>query len=143
MFPDSSGIYIAQRQNKTLIVKIKGIYPAFQLDKNAFDLGEFLRTGKKDEVPKETLDNIELFHNEWTFHPLRFINFGVFSKTEFYPDGSSLYMSVDDLMSIRGMYFRLCEQGVPATKIVRALAYEFKCSTDQIISLVNEFDKQQ
>lgn len=142
MFPESSGVYIAQRDSSFFIVKVKGVYPTLQLDKKAVDLGEYLRNGKIKEVPQEVMDNIELFHTDWEFHPLRFINFGVFSKTEFCPDGTNLYLSEDDMQSIRGKYYRLCQQGVSAMKVVRALGYEFKVSRDQIINLINEFDAQ-
>lgn len=142
MFPESSGVYIAQRDNSFFIVKVKGVYPTLQLDKKAVDLGEYLCNGKIKEVPQEVMDNIELFHTDWEFHPLRFINFGVFSKTEFCPDGTNLYLSEDDVLSIRGKYYRLCQQGVSAMKVIRALGYEFKVSRDQIINLINEFDAQ-
>jgi hypothetical protein len=142
MFPESSGVYIAQRDNSFFIVKVKGVYPTLQLDKKAVDLGEYLRNGKTKEVPQEVMDNIELFHTDWEFHPLRFIHFGVFSKTEFTPDGTNLYLSEDDMQSIRGKYYRLCQQGVSPIKIVRALGYEFKVSREQIINLINEFDAQ-
>jgi hypothetical protein len=88
------------------------------------------------------MDNMELFHTDWEFHPLRFIHFGVFSKTEFTQDGTNLYLSEDDMQSIRGKYYRLCQQGVSPIKIVRALGYEFKVSREQIINLINEFDAQ-
>lgn len=142
MFPESSGVYIAQRDNSFFIVKVKGVYPTLQLDKKAVDLGEYLRNGKTKEVPQEVMDNIELFHTDWEFHPLRFIHFGVFSKTEFNPDGTDLYLTEDDMQSIRGKYYRLCQQGVSPIKIVRALGYEFKVSREQIINLINEFDAQ-
>lgn len=142
MFPEASGVYIAQRNADLFIIKIKGVYPTMQLDKKAVDLGEFLRNGKTKEVPQEVLDNIELCHTDWDFHPLRFINFGVFSKTEFQPDGTTLYMSEEDIVSLRGKYYRLCQQGVSPMKVIRALGYEFKVSKDQIIKLINNFDAQ-
>jgi hypothetical protein len=46
------------------------------------------------------------------------------------------------MQSIRGKYYRLCQQGVSPIKIVRALGYEFKVSREQIINLINEFDAQ-
>lgn len=143
MFPESSGVYIAQKTTDTFIVKVKGMYPALQLDRHAVDLGEFLRSGKTKEVSSEVLDNMEIFHDEWNFFPLKFINFGVFSKTtEFLPDSSKLYLSDDDLMAISGKYYRMCQQGVSPMKIIRALAYEFKTTKEQIINLVNNLDAQ-
>ena len=142
MFPESSGVYIAQRDSNLFIVKVKGVYPTMQLDKKAVDLGEYLHNGKTKEVPQEVLDNIELFHTNWEFHPLRFINFGVFSKVEFNPNGTNLYLSEEDTIAIRGKYYRLCQQGVSAMKVIRALGYEFKVSKDQIINLINSFDAQ-
>lgn len=142
MFPEASGVYIAQRDADLFIVKVKGVYPTLQLDKKAVDLGEYLRHGKTKEVPQEVLDNLELFHYEWEFNPLRFINFGVFSNLEFNPDGTKLYLSEDDMVSLRGKYYRLCQQGVSPMKVIRALGYEFKVSTDQILELINNFDAQ-
>lgn len=142
MFPESSGVYIAQRESDFFIVKVKGVYPTLQLDRKAVDLGEYLRHGKTKEVPQEVMDNMELFHTEWEFNPLRFINFGVFSKTEFSPDGNNLYVSEEDVLSLRGKYYRLCQQGVSPMKVIRALGYEFKVSKDQIIKLINDFDAQ-
>lgn len=142
MFPESSGVYIAQRESNLFIVKVKGVYPTLQLDKKAIDLGEYLGNGKTKEVPVDVLDNIELMHMDWEFHPLRFINFGVFSKTEFSPDGNNLYLSEEDILAIRGKYYRLCQQGVSPMKVIRALGYEFKVSKDQIMDLINGFDAQ-
>lgn len=142
MFPESSGAYIAQRENEIILVKVKGVYPSLQLDKNALDIGAFLRNGKMKEVSKDMLDNIELFHMEWSFIPLTFINFGVFSKTDFAIDGTKLYLSEEDVISIQGKYYRLCQQGVSPMKVIRALSYEFKVSKEQIIDLINGFDRQ-
>ena len=142
MFPENSGAYIAQRENDLFIVKVKGVYPTLQLDKKAIDLGKFLCYGRFEEVPQDVLDNIELFHMSWAFHPLSFINFGVFSKTEFNPNGTNLYLSEEDMLSIQGKYYRCCQQGVPATKVIRALGYEFKVSKEQVINLINKFDAQ-
>lgn len=142
MFPANSGVYIAQRENDLFIVKVKGVYPTLQLDKKAVDLGEYLRNGKLKEISQDIMDNIELFHNDWEFLPLNFINFGVFSKIEFNPNGTDLYLSEDDVTSIRGKYYRLCQQGVSPMKVIRALGYEFKVSKEQIIKLINSFDAQ-
>lgn len=142
MFPESSGVYIAQRDSDLYVVRVKGVYPTLQLDKKAINLGEYLHSGKIKEVPQEVLDNMELFHTDWEFRSLSFINFGVFSKTEFNPNSEDLYLSEDDVLSIRGKYYRLCQQGVSATKVIRALGYEFKSSKAQIIKLVNNFDTQ-
>lgn len=142
MFPESSGAYIAQRKSDLFIVKVKGVYPTLQLDKKAVDLGTYLSNGKTKEVPQDVLDNIELFHTEWEFHPLRFINFGVFSKTDFNPDGTKLYLSEEDTIALRGKYYRLCQQGVSPMKAIRAIGYEFKVSKEQILELINNFDGQ-
>jgi len=141
MFPENSGVYIAQRDENLIVVKVKGVYPTLQLDKKALDLGEFLKSGKQQEVSKDLLDNIKLYHMKWNFKPLNF-NFDVFSKIEFSPDGTKLYMSEEDIINVRSQYYRLCQQGVPPMEVVRAISYEFKASKEQIISLVNGFDLQ-
>lgn len=142
MFPEASGVYIAQREQNLFIVKVKGVYPTLQLGKKAIDLGAYLSGGKTKEVPQEVLDNMELFHSDWTFHPLSFIDFSVFSKIDFNPDGTKLYLSEEDILSIRGKYYRMCQQGVSPTKIIRAICFEFKCSSEQIVNLINDFDAQ-
>ena len=142
MFPESSGVSLAQRDSDLYVVKVKGVYPTLMLDKKAFNLGEFLQKGKIEEVPQDVLDNMELFHTDWEFHPLNFVNFSVFSKTEFVPNGDNLYLSEEDIVAIRGKYYRLCQQGVSSIKVIRALGYEFKVSKDQIIKLINSFDAQ-
>lgn len=143
MFPEHSGIYVAQRADDIVIVKVKGVYPSLQLDKNAIHLSKYFKSGKIVEVPKELFENMEIFHSEWNFTSLDFLNFGVFSKTEFAPDGAKLYLSEEDMLSIGGKYYRLCQQGVSPIKVIRALSYEFKVSTEQIIHLINGFDRQQ
>lgn len=142
MFPECSGVYIAQREDSLFIVKVKGVYPTLQLDKKAVNLGVFLRNGKTEEVSQDILDNMELFHTRWEFHPLRFLNFSVFSKTEFQPNGTALYLSEEDILSLRSLYYRLCQQGVPPMKAVRAVGYELKVSKDQVLKLINSFDEQ-
>ena len=142
MFPEASGAYIAHRDAKSYIVKIKGVYPTFDLDNRIFDLGEFLNKGKLSEAPKGTAENILLAHEKWSFEPLKFLNFEVFSNTEFRNDNGDLYLSDDDYYRIRGKYYRLVEQGVSAVKIIRALSYEFKVPTERIIELVNCYDRE-
>ena len=142
MFPEHSGVYIAQRDDDIIIVKVKGVYPSLQLDKKAILLSEYLKTGKIVEASSGLFENIELFHTKWNFIPLDCINFGVFSKTEFVPNGTNLYLSEEDVLAIQGLYYRLCQQGVSPVKVIRAISYEFKLPTEQVISLINEFDKQ-
>lgn len=142
MFPEHSGVYIAQRDDDIIIVKVKGVYPSLQLDKKAILLSEYLKNGKIVEAPSGLFENLEIFHTKWNFIPLDCINYGVFSKTEFVPDGTKLYLSEEDILAVQGMYYRLCQQGVSPLKAIRAVSYEYKTSTEQIISLVNEFDKQ-
>ena len=144
MFPEHSGVYIAQKDNDIIVVKVKGVYPSLQLDKKAINLGEYLRTGKIVEVTQSQFDNLELFHAQWNFIPLDFINFGVFSKnkTDFAPNGADLYLEEEEVIALRGKYFRLCQQGVSPLKVIRAISYEFKVSTEQIMKLINGFDEQ-
>lgn len=144
MFPEHSGVYIAQKDNDIIVVKVKGVYPSLQLDKKAINLGEYLRTGKIVEVTQSQFDNLELFHAQWNFIPLDFINFGVFSKnkTDFAVSGSDLYLEEEEVIALRGKYFRLCQQGVSPLKVIRAISYEYKVSTEQIIKLINGFDEQ-
>lgn len=142
MFPESSGLYIAQRDQDLYVVKVKGVYPTLQLDKKIMDLGEFLRRGKIQEAPREAGDNIELFHESWRFYPLAFL-YGIFSnKLEFAIGQKDLYLSDEDYFALRGRYYRLIQQGVPSTKAVRAISYEFKLPTERVCKLINGFEKE-
>lgn len=142
MFPEYSGVYLAQREDDLYVVKVKGVYPTLALDKNALDLGEFLRSGKTKAVDKTILDNMELMHQRWLFTRMRVDNvFSNIKKNEF-TGVTSLYASEEDVIAIRSMYYRLCQQGVSPFKIIRALTHEFKTNEEQIIKLVNGFDKQ-
>jgi len=143
MFPEQSGAYIASRNEDLYLVKVKGVYPTLQLGKSVFDLGAFLRSNRIQQASTDTLDNMELMHQNWRFVPLIGKN-SVFSDNNlgFIPNAEDLYLSNEDYFSIRGLYYRLIQQGVPSTKIVRALSYEFKIPTEKIIQLINKFDKQ-
>lgn len=143
MFPECSGVYYAQKENELFLVKVRGIYPSLTLDKHAIDLGAYLTSGKTKEVPQSVLDNMEIFHTEWDFLPLDSrLNLNVFSKANIVPLGTKLEISYEEVLNIAGKYRRMCQQGVSPLKIIRALAYEFKTSTDQIIELVNKLDAQ-
>ena len=146
MFPEQSGVYIVTRDKSNVsnvfIVRVKGVYPSLQIDKNAVDISSWLHNGKVREVSKDIIDNIEIFHTEWNFIPLK-MNFGVFSNIEFVPNPEKLYMSEEDAIYIRGKYYRLCQQGVSPMKVIRALTYELNTSKEQILNLVNEFDSNK
>lgn len=139
LFPVSAGMYLAQRDSDLIIITIKGLYPTLKLEKG-FNLGLYIRKGKMQEASKETLDNIEIFPEMWKFIPMDFIGYSVFSDNEFHK-ACKLTLAPDVENDIRNKYYLLCQQGVPATKIMRALVAEFKCSMDEIINLVNSFDK--
>ena len=140
MFPEHSGVFIAQRDSELLIVTVKGVYPTLQLER-AVDLGEYLKSGKLIPVDKNTLDNIVLFHSKWSFEVLP-VDIPVFSKTDFSPSGTNLYLSDEDAIHIQGLYYRLCAQGVSPLKSARAISYEYKLSMDQVLNLINKFDAQ-
>lgn len=139
MFPENSGMYIASRNDEVYIIKVKGVYPSLRIEKKALNLAAFFINNKIEEVSQEVLDNMEIFHSEWQFKPLP-IN--VFSKIQFCSTTTDLYMSMEDVSALRGKYYRMVQQGVSVTKIIRALSYEFKTSKEQIIKLVNAFDAQ-
>lgn len=139
LFPQSAGIYICQRDTDLILIVVKGVCPTLKLD-SGFDLGTYLRTRKAKPASKEILDNIEVFPEMWTFTSLSFLDYSVFSPIDFRPTGK-LDLPLDTMADIRSKYYLLCQQGVPATKIMRALSQEFKVSMDSIIDLVNDFDK--
>lgn len=140
LFPQSAGMYFCQRDNELILIVIKGVCPVLKLD-GGVDLGLYFRKRKFQSASKEILNNIEIFPEKWKFTPMSFVDYSVFSDkdNEFHPTGK-LNIATDTMLDIREKYFYLCQQGVPATKIIRALVQEFKCSTDAIIELVNNFD---
>lgn len=139
MFPENSGMYIASRNDEAYIIKVKGVYPSLRIEKKALNLTAFFTSNKVEEAPQDVLDNMEIFHSEWQFKPLP-IN--VFSKIQFCSTTTNLYMSMEDISALRGKYYRMVQQGVSITKVIRALSYEFKTSKEQIIKLINAFDAQ-
>ena len=139
MFPENSGMYIASRDSEAYIIKVKGVYPSLRIEKKALNLAEFFTNNKVEEAPQDVLDNMEIFHSEWQFKSLP-IN--VFSKIQFCSTTTNLYMSMEDISALRGKYYRMVQQGVSITKVIRALSYEFKTSKEQIIKLINAFDAQ-
>lgn len=138
LFPTSAGMYLCSRDDQLIIIIVKGICPVLRLD-GGFDLGYYLKKRKLKEASKEVLSNIEIFPEMWTFRSFKSINYSVFSENEFHPTGK-LNLADDIKLDIRDKYYLLCQQGVPATKIMRALVQEFKCSMDTIIDLINEYD---
>lgn len=139
LFPQSAGMYFAQRNNDLFIITIKGLFPTLKLD-SGFNLGLFLKTRKLEKASKEILDNIEIFPEMWKFTSMDFIDYSVFSKNEYHSTGK-LELAPDQEIDIRNKYFYLCQQGVPVTKVLRAMVQEFKVSMDTIINIVNNFDK--
>ena len=139
LFPTSAGAYLCQRDSDLIIIKIKGVCPMLRLD-GGFDLGTYLKSGKLKEASKEILNNIEIFPEKWIFSNLRGIKFTVFSKNEFHATGK-LDLPADIYADVRDKYFLLCQQGVSANTIMRALVQEFKVPMSCIIDIVNEFDK--
>lgn len=61
-------------------------------------------------------------------------------KNEYHSTGK-LELAPDQEADIRNKYFYLCQQGIPVTKVLRAMVQEFKVSMDTIIDVVNDFDK--
>lgn len=139
LFPMSAGMYLCQRNNDLILIVVKGTCPTLKLD-GGVDLGLYLRKRKLQIASKEILDNIEIFPEQWTFINLRGLNYSVFSNIEFHSTGK-LSLSRDTEDDIRRKYYLLIQQGVSVTKIMRALAQEFKVSMGTIVDLVNGFDK--
>ena len=138
-FPITPGLYIAQRDQDVVLIRITGQYPRLVLGKG-IDISTFIRTGGIKEVDKETLSNIAACSAEWEFRVLPYIEMSVFPKTMFRPDGI-IDIDPDTTNAIRTAYYRLSQQGVPCSEIMRALAYEHNITMDQMRQLANKFDK--
>lgn len=139
-FPEKAGAYLCSRDNDLVLLRIKGIYPTLELDKSALNVGAFLRHNKVKEVPKEILDNIQLFPENWDFQILN-VNYSVFSKIEFKPDGD-IFVSYEDACSMRDKYYRMCQQGISSLRAMRAISFEFKTSMDRTREIINQWDRE-
>lgn len=139
-FPEKAGAYLCSRDNDLVLLRIKGIYPTLELDKSALNVGVFLRHNKVKEVPKEILDNIQLFPENWDFQMLN-VNYSVFSKIEFKPDGD-IFVSYEDACSMRDKYYRMCQQGISSLRAMRAISFEFKTSMDRTREIINQWDRE-
>lgn len=139
-FPEQHGVYIAERNGQMVLIKVKGVYPTLELDSHGLDMAAFIATGKAQLVDKSVLDAIQLFPNSWQFHSMPFLK--KFSpKVSFQPNGI-VDLDLDTLTAARGRYYRLCQMGISPIKIARALSAEFSVPIEQMLEIVNNFDKE-
>ena len=139
-FPESPGLYVAQNERNVILIKITGMYPTLQLGK-ALSIDKLITGNTVKEVDKEIMNHIVLFPEKWTFTRLTCVDMNAFPKLSFKPD-SILDLSTDEKLEMRSKYYRLSQSGVSWTKIATAFVYEYKTTMDQILDLLNEFDKQ-
>ena len=140
-FPETPGLYIAQREYDVVLLKITGMYPTLQVGKCVY-LSALIGGNTIKETPKEVVDNIILFSKDWEFSKIESIDTRVFPKTAFKVNGS-LDLGTDEKLSLRNTYYRFVQSGVSSSKIIRALMYEYHVTMEQAISLINEFDACQ
>lgn len=140
-FPESPGLYLAQRNTDVVLFKLTGMYPTLIVGK-ALYLSKLIESNSLSEAPKEVLENMTIFPEKWKFaHLGQLVNMDVFPKLAFKCDGD-LDLSTDELLHIRSIYYRLVQSGVAISKILRALTYEYKLTMQQTIDLINKFDKE-
>ena len=140
LFPESPGLYLAQRNTDIVLFKLTGMYPTLIVGKSIY-LTNFIEGNSLTEVPKEVLANMVVFPEKWSFIMIgNLINMDVFPKLAF-KCNSDLDLSTDELLHIRSMYYRLVQSGIAPTKILKALSYEYKLTMTQVIDLANKFDK--
>ena len=137
-FPESPGLYIAQRDYDVVLIKITGMYPALELGKSIY-LTSLITGNTLKEAPKEVMNSILLFGDKWNFTKLDGINTNMCPKTSFKTDGN-LDLGTEELLTLRSKYYRMVQSGVSSSKIIRALMYEYKVPMDQVIELLNKFD---
>ena len=137
-FPESPGLYIAQRDYDVVLIKITGMYPALELGKSIY-LTSLITGNTLKEATKEVINSILLFSDKWNFTKLDGINTNMFPKTSFKTDGN-LDLGTEELLTLRSKYYRMVQSGVSSSKIIRALMYEYKVPMDQVIELLNKFD---
>ena len=139
-FPDTPGIYIAQRGASVTLIKITGHYPNLVLGKS-IDITGWITGGGIKEVPKEELSHMVNCSLQWEFRLLPSIDTSVFPKTAFKPDGM-VDLDPDTICSIRTRYFRMSQQGISYTDIMRTLSFDYEITMEQVRRLVNKFDKE-
>jgi hypothetical protein len=137
-FPETPGLYIAQRDYDVVLIKITGMYPTLELGK-CINITSLICGNTIKEASKEVINSILLFSDKWKFTMLKDINVSVFPKTSFKADGN-LDLSTDERLMLRNTYYRMVQSGVSSSKIIRALMYEYKTSMEQVINLLNKFD---
>lgn len=137
-FPETPGLYIAQRDYDVVLIKITGMYPTLELGK-CINVTSLICGNTIKEASKEVVNSILLFSDKWKFTMLKDIDMRVFPKTSFKADGN-LDLSTDERLMLRNMYYRMVQSGVSSSKIIRALMYEYKTSMEQVINLLNKFD---
>lgn len=137
-FPETPGLYIAQRDCDVVLIKITGIYPTLEIGKSIY-LTSLISGNTIKETPKELICNLITFSEKWKFSKIDDIDTRVFPKTSFRTNGN-LDLSVDDIILMRNTYYRMTQCGISSSKIIKALMYEYKATVDQIIKLINKFD---
>lgn len=137
-FPETPGLYIAQRDYDVVLIKITGMYPTLELGK-CINVTSLICGNTIKEASKEVVNSILLFSDKWKFTMLKDIDMRVFPKTSFKADGN-LDLSTDERLMLRNVYYRMVQSGVSSSKIIRALMYEYKTSMEQVINLLNKFD---
>lgn len=137
-FPETPGLYIAQRDYDVVLIKITGMYPTLELGK-CINITSLICGNTIKEASKEVINSILLFSDKWKFTMLKDIDMRVFPKTSFKADGN-LDLSTDERLMLRNTYYRMVQSGVSSSKIIRALMYEYKTSMEQVINLLNKFD---
>ena len=137
-FPETPGLYIAQRDYDVVLIKITGMYPTLELGK-CINITSLICGNTIKEASKEVINSILLFSDKWKFTMLKDIDMRVFPKTSFKTDGN-LDLSTDERLMLRNTYYRMVQSGVSSSKIIRALMYEYKTSMEQVINLLNKFD---
>lgn len=137
-FPETPGLYIAQRDYDVVLIKITGMYPTLELGK-CINITSLICGNTIKEASKEVINSILLFSDKWKFTMLKDIDMRVFPKTSFKADGN-LDLSTDERLMLRNTYYRMVQSGISSSKIIRALMYEYKTSMEQVINLLNKFD---
>lgn len=138
-FPESPGLYLAQRNADVVLFKLTGMLPQLVVTK-ALDLSKLIEGNSIAEAPKELLANMLLYANQWNFYPIKQINMDVFPRLAFKCNGN-LDLTTDELLSMKTTYYRFVQSGISSSIILKALVYEYKITMAQAINLVNKFDR--
>ncbi len=143
LFPNSAGVYIYQRNEDVIMVRVKGVYPTLELGEDAIDFTKFFQTGKIVNASKEVVANFHLEPEKWKkCNTLEDIDTSVFPTTTVRPTPTRRDLTEDEFYIIKYKYVRSCQMGLKWTEVAKALMYELKIPEEQVLEVFRKIDSK-